>query len=127
MNINTKRRILRRRKKKNNNGLLLRLLIGAIAIVFFAATLVAISGIGTAVGVYAYYAKDLPDPGRIETEQQEFETTKIYDRTGQVLLYEIFDPRFGDRSRTRSRRNCRRPPDARSRPLRWRRPHRPRR
>jgi 1A family penicillin-binding protein len=97
MNINTKRRILRR-QKKNNSGLLLRLLIGAVTIVLFAVTLLGLLGIGTVAGVYAYYAKDLPDPGRIETEQEEFETTKIYDRTGQVLLYEIFDPRLGDRT-----------------------------
>jgi 1A family penicillin-binding protein len=97
MNINTKRRILRRRRKKNN-GLLLHLLMGLVAVVFFAVTLLGLLGIGTVVGVYAYYAKDLPDPGRIETDQEEFETTKIYDRTGQVLLYEIFDPRLGDRT-----------------------------
>ena len=97
MNVNTKRRILRRRKKQNN-GLLLRLLLGMVAIVFFAIALLGLSGIGTVVGVYAYYAKDLPDPGQIETAQEEFETTKIYDRTGQVLLYEIFDPRLGDRT-----------------------------
>jgi len=97
MNINTRRRILRRRKK-NNNGLLLRLLVGVVAIVFFAVTLLGMVSIGTVAGVYAHYAIDLPDPGRIETEQEEFETTKIYDRTGQVLLYEIFDPRLGDRT-----------------------------
>jgi len=78
MNINTKRRILRRHKKKNNNGgLLLRLLIGVVAIAFLAATVLGLAGIGTAVGVYNYYAKDLPDPGRLETDQEEFETTKI--------------------------------------------------
>jgi 1A family penicillin-binding protein len=98
MNINTKRRILHRRKKNNNNGLLLRLLIGAVTVMIFVITLLGLLGIGTVAGVYAYYAKDLPDPGQIETAQEEFETTKIYDRTGQVLLYEIFDPRLGDRT-----------------------------
>ena len=97
MDIHMRQRILHRRRKKNN-GLLLRLLIGAVALVFFAITLLALAGIGTAVGVYAYFAKDLPDPSRIETEQEEFETTEIYDRTGQVLLYEVFDPRLGDRT-----------------------------
>jgi penicillin-binding protein 1C len=97
MNINTKRRILHRHRKKNN-GLLLRLLIGVVTLIFFAVTLLGIVGIGTVVGVYSYFTKDLPDPGRIETEQEEFETTKIYDRTGQVLLYEVFDPRLGDRT-----------------------------
>jgi membrane peptidoglycan carboxypeptidase len=53
--------------------------------------------LGSAFGVYSYYAKDLPDPRAIETEQEDFETTKIFDRTGKTLLYEIFDPRLGDR------------------------------
>jgi penicillin-binding protein 1C len=58
---------------------------------------VALAALGAVYGVYSYYAKDLPDPRDIETKQENFETTKIYDRTGKVLLYEIFDPRLGDR------------------------------
>jgi penicillin-binding protein 1C len=53
----------------------------------------------SAVTVYNYYAKDLPAPGEIVTQtQQQFKTTRIYDRTGQVLLYEIFDPQGGNRT-----------------------------
>ena len=48
-----------------------------------------------AVGVYAYYSKDLPEPGHI-TERRVSESTKIFDRTGQVLLYEI----HGEEKRT---------------------------
>jgi membrane peptidoglycan carboxypeptidase len=58
-------------------------------------------GVAAAVaGVYAYFAQDLPDPGAIQTEQATFETVKIYDRTGQHLLYESIDPRpfRGDRT-----------------------------
>jgi penicillin-binding protein 1C len=58
---------------------------------------VAMAALGTVFGVYSYYAKDLPDPRAIETEQEDFETTKVYDRTGDILLYEVFDPRLGDR------------------------------
>ncbi len=58
---------------------------------------VVLAALGSAFGIYSYYAKDLPDPRAIETEQEDFETTKIYDRTGDVLLYEVFDPRLGDR------------------------------
>lgn len=57
----------------------------------------AMAALGSAFGVYSYYAKDLPDPRAIETEQEDFETTKLYDRTGETLMYEIFDPRLGDR------------------------------
>jgi len=102
--MNTSQKILirrrRRRREKNNGGrsLLVRLLIGTVTMAVLGAVLVAMSSIGAVAGVYAYYAKDLPDPEAIETEQEEFETTKIYDRTGQHLLYEVFDPRWGDRT-----------------------------
>ncbi|HEX9117031.1 MAG TPA: transglycosylase domain-containing protein [Anaerolineae bacterium] len=51
-------------------------------------------------GVYAYFAQDLPDPTAIQTQQSTYETVKIYDRTGQHLLYEAIDPRpfRGDRT-----------------------------
>ena len=39
--------------------------------------------------MFIYYAKDLPRPERF-IERQLFESTKIYDRSGQVLLYEIY-------------------------------------
>jgi len=102
MNISQKILIRRRRRRReSNNGgrnLLVRLLVGVVTMAVLSAVLVAMSGIGAVAGVYAYYAKDLPDPEAIETEQEEFETTKIYDRTGQHLLYEVFDPRWGDRT-----------------------------
>lgn len=41
------------------------------------------------VFLFIYYAKDLPRP-EIFMERQLFESTKIYDRSGQVLLYEIY-------------------------------------
>jgi membrane carboxypeptidase/penicillin-binding protein len=103
MNISQKILIRRRRRRRenNNNGgqsLLMRLLIGTVTLTVLSAVLIVMSGVGAVAGVYAYYAKDLPDPEAIETEQEEFETTKIYDRTGQHLLYEVFDPRWGDRT-----------------------------
>jgi membrane peptidoglycan carboxypeptidase len=58
------------------------------------------SAMASVAGVYAYFAKDLPDPTAIQTEQVTYETVKIYDRTGQHLLYESIDPRpfRGDRT-----------------------------
>lgn len=58
------------------------------------------SAVGAVAGVYTFFARDLPDASAIETEQVEFETVRIYDRTGQHLLYESFDPRpfRGDRT-----------------------------
>ncbi|MBD3300396.1 MAG: penicillin-binding protein, partial [Candidatus Moranbacteria bacterium] len=45
-------------------------------------------GIIFAVGVYAYFSKDLPSPGHI-SENNMAESTKIFDSSGQVLLYEF--------------------------------------
>jgi penicillin-binding protein 1C len=69
-----------------------------VVLVVLSVLFVTLAGVGTVVGVYAYYAKDLPDPNEIVTRQETFETTKIYDRTGQVLLMEVIDPRRGDRT-----------------------------
>jgi 1A family penicillin-binding protein len=48
-----------------------------------------------ALGTYAYYSRDLPDPAEIG-RYRAAETTRIYARDGQTLLYELVDPR-GDR------------------------------
>ena len=40
--------------------------------------------------VFIYYAKDLPRP-EVFTEKSLILPTKIYDRTGSVLLYQIYD------------------------------------
>lgn len=45
--------------------------------------------------VFIYFAKDLPRPEKF-TEKQFIQSTKIYDRTGQTLLYEI----YGEENRT---------------------------
>jgi len=47
------------------------------------------------VGLAAWFARDLPDPDKINLRTLA-QTTKIYDRTGQHLLYEI----HGDQKRT---------------------------
>jgi len=45
--------------------------------------------------LFFYYAKDLPRP-EVFTERQLFQSSKIYDRTGQIVLYEI----YGEEKRT---------------------------
>jgi len=52
-------------------------------------------GLLFAIGVFAYFAKDLPSPGKL-SKRQVVESTKIYDRTGEHLLYEI----HGEEKRT---------------------------
>lgn len=69
-----------------------------LVVVLSAGTIFAL-GMVTVVGVYRTYAAQLPDAAIIETQQEEFETVRIFDRTGQSLLYESVDPRpfRGDR------------------------------
>jgi len=54
-----------------------------------------VAGLLFAIGVFAYYAKDLPSPGKLN-KRQVVESTKIYDRTGEHMLYEI----HGEEKRT---------------------------
>jgi len=54
-----------------------------IALFAFAGFVVAV------IALFAYYAKDLPRPERF-TEAILNQPTKIYDRTGTVLLYQIY-------------------------------------
>jgi penicillin-binding protein 1C len=92
------RRQRRQRSKGGAGTIALRIVIGLIVVGLVSVLIVILGGVGTAVGVYGYYAKDLPDPGEIVTRQDKFETTKIYDRTGRVVLMEVIDPRRGDRT-----------------------------
>ncbi|MBK8047710.1 MAG: transglycosylase domain-containing protein [Anaerolineales bacterium] len=69
-----------------------------VVILFLFITSVTVTGIvaATVVGVYNEYAAQLPDVGVIEQRQDQFQTVRIFDRTGNQLLYESVDPRpFG--------------------------------
>ncbi|MCZ7571739.1 MAG: PBP1A family penicillin-binding protein [Ardenticatenaceae bacterium] len=53
-----------------------------------------------AIDLYAanFYKGELPTPADLERRtEREFKTTKIYDRTGQQLLWEVYDPQGGNR------------------------------
>lgn len=45
-------------------------------------------GLISVIGIFAYFSKDLPSPDKIN-DRNVVESTKIYDRTGDTLLYEI--------------------------------------
>jgi penicillin-binding protein 1C len=57
-------------------------------------------GVALGLSIYNSYAEELPDASFIEQQQDDFQTVRIYDRTGQYLLYESVDPRpfRGDRT-----------------------------
>jgi penicillin-binding protein 1C len=104
MNAQEKLLVLRQRRERRKQAkggagrIVLRVVVALLAILLIGGLGTFLAGVGTAVGVYAYYANDLPDPNEIVTRQETFETTKIYDRTGKVLLMEVIDPRRGDRT-----------------------------
>ncbi|MDD2753282.1 MAG: PBP1A family penicillin-binding protein [Candidatus Portnoybacteria bacterium] len=54
-----------------------------------------ICGVVFGLAAFLYFAKDLPNPDNIN-ERQITQSTKIYDRTGKVLLYDI----HGEEKRT---------------------------
>jgi 1A family penicillin-binding protein len=53
------------------------------------------AGIVFVLLIFLYFAKDLPNPEKL-SERQVVQSTKIYDRTGTVLLYDI----HGEEKRT---------------------------
>jgi 1A family penicillin-binding protein len=70
----------------------MRLLVTFFALAAFLAALV-FAGV---MGLYAYYARDLPDPGTL-ANRQLFQTARIFDRNGK-LLHELNDPQGGRRT-----------------------------
>ncbi|QQS15343.1 MAG: PBP1A family penicillin-binding protein [Candidatus Moraniibacteriota bacterium] len=54
-----------------------------------------LAGVISVIGVFAYFAKDLPSPGKVNARFIA-ESTKILDRTGEHLLYEV----HGEEKRT---------------------------
>ena len=75
-----KRRKPSKRKKLISKSLKKKLLIVAGVLVGL--------GLVATIGLFAYLAKDLPSPNKINARQVA-ESTKIYDRTGDTLLYEV--------------------------------------
>src|SRR5579859_459572 len=69
----------------------MRLLVTILTIMVFLAAL----GFASVMGLYAYFARDLPDPGTL-SHRQLFQTARIFDRSGK-LLQEINDPQGGRR------------------------------
>ncbi|NDJ54069.1 MAG: penicillin-binding protein, partial [Chloroflexi bacterium] len=102
MATSTRRIVKRRRERRKQHQTGGTLVLRWIAIAFLAFLginlLGALTGVGTVVSVYAFYAQQLPEPGAIAAVEDDFETTKIYDRSGDHLLYEIIDPLGGDRT-----------------------------
>jgi penicillin-binding protein 1C len=102
MTSNLRLIIARRRQRRHaarNNNQLPKITMSAAGVVILSFVLAVGASLGSVVGVYAYYAQQLPPPETIEVQtSQSFKTTKIYDRTGTKILFEVFDPRWGSRT-----------------------------
>ena len=88
-----------RRREKAKRGTPRR--VGQLLTSFGIAVLVVLVAVPATVAAaasagYAYLTSDLPDPARIKKVEDDFQTTKIFDRNSN-LLYEIIDPTGGDR------------------------------
>ena len=99
MNSRHIRTLTRKRKRSGGGVILLRLLLilvlGSVGLLVGAAGLIG----GTAFTVYASFAAELPPADEIRQRSLDaFETTRIYDRTGEHLLYEIIPPDGGRRT-----------------------------
>lgn len=93
-----RQRVRQHNRKKAN--IWPRALGGCVALIFLGLFLLLFSGVAAAVGVYAYYAKDLPSAEEVgRRASADFLTSQIYDRTGQHLLYELLDPQGGARTK----------------------------
>jgi penicillin-binding protein 1C len=99
MGSTMKRRRRERRRGGRNIVLWLQVLIVGLAGLTIAAGVFVMLGVAAFLGAYQYFGKDLPAPEQVEeTALTSFETTKIYDRTGEHLLYEVRNPEMGDRT-----------------------------
>jgi len=67
-----------KKKRRSKTFLILKFLGGSFLLLIFGFIL-----------LFIYYARDLPRPEKF-LEREIFQSTKIYDRTGNVLLYEIY-------------------------------------
>ena len=84
----------RRRPRRSGGLLALRFSIVTLSALVFALLAGVLAVAGSAYGVYAFYAQDLPSADEISQmyDAGSFETTRLYDRTGETVLYEIISP-----------------------------------
>lgn len=97
-----RRRQLRRLRAAQGSRRALRL-ASALALSAVMAMAVVVIGLAAALAaLYAYFTRDLPPASALQlafspNNPEFFQTTRLYDRTGEHLLLEVIDPRGGDR------------------------------
>jgi penicillin-binding protein 1C len=87
------------RQRDRNSGLGLKLAGLLVLSVLIFGVLAVVSSLGTVGAVYAYYSQQLPSAEEIgQRTISSFKTTKILDRSGEHLLYEVLPPEGGART-----------------------------
>ncbi len=99
--------LIRRRQRRQLSAQygarrVLRALASLAAALVAVAALAALAAAAAVSAVYAYFTQDLPTAADLQAafspaNPEFFQTTRLYDRTGQHLLLEVIDPRGGDR------------------------------
>ncbi len=74
--------LFKKRKGADRKAFYINLILGVIALGLF--------GLLALVILMAWYAKDLPNPNQLSIRDIP-QSTKLYDRTGEHLLYEVFN------------------------------------
>ncbi|MCI0708776.1 MAG: transglycosylase domain-containing protein [Chloroflexi bacterium] len=89
----------RQRQRRENSAPRVGRWLGCGLVTFLISLIVLVALFVTSlVGVYAYYARALPPANAIvEAQEEAFETSIFYERTGQLAIYEVIDPFAGDR------------------------------
>ncbi|MBF8281319.1 MAG: putative penicillin-binding protein [Anaerolineales bacterium] len=100
-----RRRQARRALARRGTQRTLRAAAGTGLSLALALLLIVVASAGVLATIYAYFTRDLPSAEALQaafsSENSDFfQTTQIYDRTGQHVLYEVIDPRGGDRQYT---------------------------
>jgi len=89
----------RNRRDQERSGLqqILRIVGVVLLAVLIVISASVVGGVSAVAGAYSYFTQDLPEPQEIEAADENFETTEIYDRTGQQIIARVIDPTGGER------------------------------
>ncbi|MGD2176682.1 MAG: transglycosylase domain-containing protein [Anaerolineae bacterium] len=90
----------RRRRARDQTGIhqVLRILGIVLLAVLITISASVVGGVSAVASAYSYFTRDLPEPQQIEAAEENFETTEIYDRTGQHVIARVIDPTGGERT-----------------------------
>ena len=80
------RELERRRRRRGGRGWLRAVAVTIPLVLLVLALLGGLTGVAVAAVGYVYFAKDLPDPRQALEALVFTQQTKVYDRTGEVLL-----------------------------------------